>query len=112
MMTAAGIEKRLDSARELIRIGDNGGALVVVWSALEAAARRQLANLTQGARGPLTPGSLISALVSFGLVEEEDKPELDAAAKMRNLAAHGETEMAFRKETAEFVISITEKLLK
>jgi hypothetical protein len=102
--------KRIASAQDLSNSGDLGGALLLAWSALEAAVRRQLREDTSAVRKALSASALVSALISFGLVEEEDKEKLDIAANFRNMVAHGETKANPPAETVAFIIGLANAL--
>lgn len=82
------IRARLQSVGRLLAAGETEGALLLAWSAFEAAARRRL--LDEGARvGGLNSRALIKSLVHHGVVAQDDLLRLIPLADQRDAVAHG-----------------------
>jgi hypothetical protein len=103
---------RLRTARDLLASGDQESALLVAWSALEGAVRARLGADSRSLQKALTSRSLVSALVSFGLIEEEDEPALTSLADKRNRIAHGDTETSARPREVENLIHLAMQVLE
>lgn len=82
------IELRVKRGQALVRVGDPGLALAVVWSALEAAFRHYA--IQQGVRLKAeTAPSLVAECFHLGLINKNEYRTLKEAAEDRQAVAHG-----------------------
>jgi hypothetical protein len=106
---SSGIEilQALDDGVRLIE-SEPRAALLLVWAAFEAAARRIHPDLaSQG----LTSGSLIELLISQGDLRLDDQEALRSIALKRNAVAHGDLTAAVDREEVERIADASRALL-
>jgi hypothetical protein len=111
--TADAIRARIESVRRLAASGEYDGALLLVWSAFEAAARRRLIDDGFSA-GATNPRALIKSLVHAGVIEQADLSKIDRLAMLRNAVAHGAIATAGASAAADdikYLASVSENLL-
>jgi hypothetical protein len=88
LLSETEIELRVKRAHALVRVGDPGVALAVVWSALEAALRHHA--IQQGVRlKAKTAPSLVAECFHLGLINKNEYRTLKDAAEDRQAVAHG-----------------------
>ena len=88
ILTKEQIEAQLQASQSLAESGLLGGALVLVWSALEAILRK--ASRDQGLElANEGPGPLVTTLYADGDLTRTDYLALSASLRARNLAVHG-----------------------
>lgn len=84
------LRKRAEAAEQLASdTGDKSAALLLIWTAIEAALRMNLQRLGKASEEP-TPARVVKQAISFGVVSEAQGKYLTKLAALRNLIAHGE----------------------
>jgi hypothetical protein len=107
-----GLRDRLQTARRLLGMQDMASALIVAWSTLEGLVRARLGDAARGVHRPMTAKSLVAALVSFGLIEDEEEADLAKLAEQRNRFAHGDTRTPVDARQIEALIALIERILE
>jgi hypothetical protein len=83
------INKSLDQARELSRIGFTRFAVVAAWATLEAAMRMRLRALGQEAGWGSMPRQMTRELYSAGALSPDEFRRIESASQLRNQIVHG-----------------------
>ena len=102
---------RLQTARRPLGMQDMASALIVAWSTLEGLVRARLGMPPRRHR-PMTAKSLVAALVSFGLIEDEEEADWAKLAEQRNRFAHGDTRTPVDARQIEALIALIERILE
>lgn len=89
LSTPKSVRKALGDAEKLFEEGQKSAALMLAWSALEAAARRTLVKNIDEDLGDLTSLDLIKNLVFHGFISEADYKHMVDLSEVRNGLAHG-----------------------
>jgi len=104
---------RIAAVRDLASAGEVRAALLLAWSALEAAARLRLMEADQNPLEPKSTERVLSALVSSaGLLQDDDRRLLRRRLPLRNAVAHGYLETAVSGEDVEVPLRYAERLLE
>jgi hypothetical protein len=106
------IRARLPGIKTLYERGEQTAALLVLWSLLEAAARRRLLEADESPRGQQAPTALIKDLVSFGFIDQTEYPRMQQIAAVRNSIAHGLVVDGIDRAMFDMLIEIVERLLE
>ena len=104
------IRSRSAEMRRLYDEGEHAGALLILWSLLEAASGHRLAEVDAEPRGPQTPIALVKDLVSFGHIDQEDYNRMKEIASLRNAIAHGHSTLRVDRKTFEHLVSVVDKM--
>ncbi len=83
------INKSLEQARELSRMGFTGFAVVAAWATLEAAMRMRLRALGQEAGWGSIPRQMTRELYSAGALSPDEFRRIESASQLRNQIVHG-----------------------
>lgn len=106
---SAEIESRLERAGSLAA-SDPDAALLLAWSAFEAAARRALLRERSAPRGTHTV-ALVKNLVHHGLLEGDELPRLRQIAELRNKLAHGSAAPGASPADVGYLVDVGRSLL-
>ena len=82
------IEERIGNSKYLASLGDLRAAVILLWSALEAAIRIGLERIPASFINN-TPSAIIKQGVAYGLMDPKDYDVLSQLLPTRNAAAHG-----------------------
>jgi hypothetical protein len=83
------INKSLEQARELSRMGFTRFAVVAAWATLEAAMRMRLRSLGQEAGWGSMPRQMTRELYSAGELSPDEFRRIESASQLRNQIVHG-----------------------
>ncbi len=103
-------QQLLDAASKLADVGDCEAALVVAWSAVEAA-MRHIANREVVSLEGLQTSGVAKQLVAYGLLGRQDLELLNQAMEVRNAVAHGFASRTVSVELVRKVIDLAKSLL-
>ncbi len=109
LMSPTAITTRVQRAKDLTAV-DPEAALLLGWTAFEAAARRSLIRWSASMRTE-SPASLAKQLVHHGLLDADELPRLLRAAQHRNTIAHGGTSASDLDEDVAALSAFTTSLL-
>jgi hypothetical protein len=109
-LTATQIRALLEEATELEQRKHPVAALLVLWTATEAALRL-LASRENVELESLAPGYLVTRLYTLGLLERGQYQRLNGAMHLRNHAAHG-FQVAVTSENLSGIAIVLNELLK
>ena len=98
-----------EQASQLNRAGQQTAALLMGWSALEAAGR---ALLPDQLKRPQMPAALIEALASEGYVTPSEADALRNISKIRNEAAHGRPDIPVNQRDLDALVTTVHKLIE
>ena len=84
----AEIEDRIGSSQHLATAGDSQAAVILLWSALEAAIRTGLERIPASFINN-APVAILKQGIAYGLMDPEDYEVLSQLLPVRNAAAHG-----------------------
>ena len=87
-------------------------ALIYGWALLEATSRLLVLDEAQGEARRYKPASIAASLVSEGFLGDADGDRLQSLAAARNQVAHGFTKADVSVEDVEWLLALSEKLLK
>lgn len=87
-LSALDVRAQIDQADELLRAGHAVPALLVAWSALEAALRTVLQHSGAEPKG-ISASLLVEQATHEGLVADDDRSLVRRVATVRNAVAHG-----------------------
>jgi uncharacterized protein YutE (UPF0331/DUF86 family) len=105
------IERRLKDATRLASENRGDAALLLTWSAAEAAMR--LASREQEVDLPdYRPATVITRLYSDGIIDREDYDLLMQTMRLRNAVAHGFRHEAIDEKSVEQLRQIARRLLR
>jgi len=105
-VTVATIRKAVAQVAALAAV-DTRAALLLGWSALEAAARALEPNL---ATPMLTAGSIVELLVGQGHLPQEEADELRRIGHARNSLAHGGVDVEVSSATIRHLLGVVSRL--
>ena len=106
------IEKALDEACELVRTGFVRPALIIAWSALEAAMRRKLRASGETAGWGTPPRQLLNELYSTGILSGDVFRRLERVYRLRSEITHGFASPTLDAGTVSFLIETARGLLQ
>jgi uncharacterized protein YutE (UPF0331/DUF86 family) len=108
---AAEIRVRLDQGEELAKAGMLEAALLIAWTAVEAAMR--LASVREQIELPdLRPTTIITRLYTEGIIDWEDYTTLLECLQIRSIVAHGFQENAVEVAPIDRLRCLTDSLLQ
>jgi len=105
------IEQELEKAGQLRQVGQLRAAFVLLWGALEAAARSLLVSELQGNTRPMLPGQIAEMLASNGLIDQEAAKTLRSLSRLRNAVVHGDLGVEVDQNAFASLNNITQSLL-
>ena len=85
----AGIASRIDEAKSILKAGHPEAALLVAWSATEAAARRLIAEEVAADFRITTASFVLEQATYLGVISRDEYQRLTEIQKYRNAIAHG-----------------------
>jgi hypothetical protein len=103
--------KQIEEAELLLNPRTMRAALVMGWSAFEAAARAIL-QPGRSALASASPGQMIEELRSRGLVSQEEHTRLQQSLYVRNIVAHGGRPGDLTPDLVPFLLSLARRLLR
>jgi uncharacterized protein YutE (UPF0331/DUF86 family) len=106
------IKTRLSDAETLYKTGAHEAAFLLVWSLLEAAARRLAAGQGSVIAGPREAVALVKGLVALGVVEQEEFEGLVSLATLRNAIAHGGIGVAVPEGVFKSLTALVRRVLE
>jgi uncharacterized protein YutE (UPF0331/DUF86 family) len=111
IMSRAQAESLVDAANSIATVDTYGAALILAWSAAEAAMRYAAEHL-QVSLAELKPRDVPKQLVAYGLLPRADLELLSQASDARNALAHGFTPgQPVSSEMVQGVLRIAKTLL-
>lgn len=105
------IHKRLREISTLMKEGHNGAALVLAWSAFEAAMRLTADKLGLSAERR-SPSALIRSLLTYNLLDQDEYRSLTEVLQIRNSVAHGFKPPKTLLDLIQRLIDLTHGLIK
>lgn len=106
--TLDGVQSLIAESEALLSKNFSRAALLVAWSAIEAAFR---AKVSSDPIKALTPARIVDHLVQAGAIDEAAAKSLNAAAKRRNDVAHGYARNEISAEEVRGVIRAARSIL-
>ena len=105
----AAIRERIGEVRQLVEQGHRRAAFVMAWSLVEAAFR---ADDEKEHRQPLTPGTVVQALVMNGYIGPDTERRLRGLIALRNQIVHGDVAAEPTAEDVNLLLSAVEETLQ
>lgn len=106
-----GILRRTEEADRTLTSGAFESALVLAWSAFEAATRMLVAEQDESSREINAPGYFLDQAVFLGLVSREEHHRLIEVKQYRNAIVHGFSHHAFNEALVRDVIRIVRRMM-
>lgn len=103
--------RRVDEAEKTLASGASESALVLAWSAFEAATRILVAEEDGSSWEIGAPGCFLDRAVSLGLVSSSDYHRLAKVKQYRNAIVHGFSHEDFSEEVIRDVIGSVRRLM-
>lgn len=97
----AEIEKQIDEAESLLKMGHERAALVLAWAALEAASR----SVDESQIRSRSPSQVLEILEQMGRLEFQRAKTLRGLLTLRNAAVHGDYGATITEADVETVLS-------
>jgi len=102
--TSAQISAQVDEIQRLASSGHYRAAFMLGWAALEAIARAIMATQGVSSERPYSPLQAIQSLEMNGFLDSNAARHLQAKAKLRDAAVHGDFSVEIDSESVEFLI--------
>jgi hypothetical protein len=105
------ILRRTEEADRVLTSGASESALVLAWSAFEAATRMLVAEQEESSRDISAPGYFLDRAVFLGLISHEAHLRLIEAKQYRNAIVHGFSHDAFNEDLVRDAIRIVRRMM-
>jgi hypothetical protein len=99
-------------AENLYHANQRNAALLLAWSALEAAGKSRLQGDAPHRAHAASPLDLLKTLVSLGVLEESDYRNLIDVAQLRNRVAHGTLDNEIRPDQFARLTAVARSLVR
>ncbi len=104
------VDKTMEDAAQMARLGFVRAAVLTAWGALEAAMRIRLRAAHIDVRGD-TPRVMANELYSSGMVSADEFHELQRMYRLRNEIVHGFSSPSPGSEAVSFLSNLADRLL-
>ena len=104
------IDERIDEAKTALAAGLPGAALLLAWSAVEAAARRAVVAEGIAEERVAAGGNALDQAVFLGVLSRVDYQRLNEVRRQRNALAHGFDVADVDEETISALIDLAHKI--
>ncbi len=104
------ISDRLDEAREVLELGHTEAAMILAWTACEAAVRKSMANEGVVDSRITTANYLFEQATYLGVLDREDYHRLTEFQKARNAFVHGFSHSGLNDEIVLELIELADRL--
>ncbi len=88
MLALQEARRRLSLSKRLLAAGDRAAALLLIWTALEAALRQRIGEVA--VEKPFAPIQLLKTAQSDGVISEAERTTLEQLVPLRNAIVHGQ----------------------
>ncbi len=106
-----GILRRIEEADKALASGASESALVLAWSAFEAATRMLVAEQEESSREINAPGYFLDRAAFLGLISREEYLRLIRVKQYRNAIVHGFSHDAFSEELVRELVSSVRRMM-
>lgn len=103
--------ERIDEAESALAAGMSEAALLLGWSACEAAARVLVAEEEKSTRDISAPGYFLDRAVFLGIISREEYRDLVNARRYRNAIVHGFSHGDFRDEMVTSLLGTVRRMM-
>ncbi|MCY4660218.1 MAG: hypothetical protein OXF93_10480 [Acidobacteria bacterium] len=106
-----GILRRIEETDRALASGASESALVLAWSAFEAATRMLVAEQEESSREIHAPGYFLDRAAFLGLISREEYLRLIRVKQYRNAIVHGFSHDAFSEELVRDLVSSVRRMM-
>lgn len=104
------ITRTISDAKDLIKQGYNQVSMLLIWSVLEALARRIYPDDIRFVQKPLSSSEIVERLAMEGELDIDEAKRLRSLRSLRNLIAHGDFEIKVSEDDVNFMLSVADRI--